>query len=398
MILRVGTVGLLFVLAASAAAEPRILTEAGSIVLSSEQGVFARRNDSGGSRTVDLFDVVTPAELAAATASVQESVEETVSISQASATTAFDAHKSATIAARDITIVTQNSTMAQMSTAIIAQASAATAFDAHLSASIAAQNSTILGQDSTIVAQNSMMAQMSTAIVSLQGTVVAMQARVVALEPASTAAPTPRPTAAPVCSGTCCGTVDENVAIGSDAMLAQLAPAVSRACTIRHLYISNIGNLTLLAEAFKDLRTLTGRLDVVVTHLTTLDGIFPALTSVGSTFTVGSNSELVTLGSGFAALERVGGQLQINANSALTTIGTSFGRIQSVGSVFWYGNGGQTSSNGGASSDGSTAGSRSFCASAVAVLCPTSTSYPNPGWADSAHDCCNTYCATTTDC
>ena len=42
---------------------------------------------------------------------------------------------------------------------------------------------------------------------------------------------------------------------------------------------------------------------------------------------------------------------------------------------------------------------RSFCASAVAALCPTTTDYWNNGvYADDSHDCGTAYCDTTTDC
>ena len=88
----------------------------------------------------------------------------------------------------------------------------------------------------------------------------------------------------------------------------------------------------------------------------------------------------------------MGGLLSIIHNRVLTTIGASFGTIQSTGPLEWYNNGGQTSST-------STQGSRSFCASARAVLCPAANQrYGNNEWADNADYCCTAYCATTTDC
>ena len=76
----------------------------------------------------------------------------------------------------------------------------------------------------------------------------------------------------------------------------------------------------------------------------------------------------------------------------LTCIGASFGSLESTGYQPWFGN----SQPGGY---GSTAGSRSFCVSARAVLCPTTNSYGNTNEADDVQDCYNAYCTTTTtDC
>ena len=196
-----------------------------------------------------------------------------------------------------------------------------------------------------------------------------------------------QPTAAPVVCG---GTVAAHVVVNSDAALAQLAPAVARACSIQRLTFSGIGNTTLLAEAFQGLQTVAGNLELTdsSTRLATTDGVFPALTRVGGTLQIDDNVNLATLGDGFPALTSVGNQLRINGNSVLTTIGASFGSLQSVGTLNWYGNGGTEGSD----------GSLSFCASARAVLCPTTASYADRGYASASHDCCNAYCATTMEC
>ena len=98
--------------------------------------------------------------------------------------------------------------------------------------------------------------------------------------------PTTRPTASPASTGPteapttaaptgCDGTADEHVVVDSDAALAQLAPAVTRACTIAALTIQgSVSNATLLAEAFQGLQTVTGELLIQSTSLTTLDSIF----------------------------------------------------------------------------------------------------------------------------
>ena len=118
----------------------------------------------------------------------------------------------------------------------------------------------------------------------------------------------------------------------------------------------------MLAEAFPNLRVVSGFLTI--------------------------NTNLASLEGAFQNLQSVGGYLNIVGNPLLMSIGSSFSSIQSVGRLNWYRNGGQTTR-------ASTAGSRSFCASARGVLCPTTTSYHSSGDADDSARCCAAYCATT---
>ena len=85
------------------------------------------------------------------------------------------------------------------------------------------------------------------------------------------------------------------------------------------------------------------------------------------------------------------GHIRLANNALLTTIGSSFSSILAVGGLQWYENGGQTGSG------ASTAGSRSFCASARGVLCSSTTNYNRNG-ADDAYNCSSAYCLTSTDC
>ena len=269
----------------------------------------------------------------------------------------------------------------------------------------AQQNAINAQQAATIACTIASLAEMLT---SLQDTMATMQARVTVLEPTpsaapslspsamptvspSTAAPTPQPTAAPA---VCDGTIDVLVVVDSDAALAQLAPEVTRACSIADLIVGgSVSDTMLLAEAFQGLQIVTAHLTIQSTSLTALDGGFGALTSVGGDLQIQLNPTLTTLDGSFAALTSVGGQLQISQNNDLTTIGASFGSLQSIGELYWFAN-----AHSPQPSNVQTAGSRSFCASAVAVLCPTTTSCHNSGWQDDSDNCCNAYCATTTDC
>ena len=126
---------------------------------------------------------------------------------------------------------------------------------------------------------------------------------------------------------------------------------------------------TLLAEAFPNLRHVTGNFRVGNQRiLTSLDGVFPQLQTVGQ-------------------------NIYIYGNPLLTSVGTSFSNMRLAGgALIWYANG---------MPDGtvsSTAGSRAFCQSARAALCPLSTVYYGGSYADASEPCCNAYCRTTTDC
>ena len=213
--------------------------------------------------------------------------------------------------------------------------------------------------------------------------------------------------------------------INSDAKLALLAPA-TRTCDYMPgtLYIRNgVSNGTLLAEAFPNLRVVTGGIDIFGNpNLATLDGSFPNLQTVGETLNIQHNANLVTLEENFQNLQSVGGEvnivdnanlasidgsfsqlqtvgsdLRIHTNPSLNNIGSSFASIRSIGVVrsaaelYWYGNGGQYTS-------ATTPGSRSFCASARGALCPTTTSWSADPFSNSACACCYAYCTTSTDC
>ena len=242
--------------------------------------------------------------------------------------------------------------------------------------------------------------------------------------------------------------------IGSDDELELLAPHLRGCTAIRgDLGLQNAGvsNATALAAAFANLRMVSGGISIMRTSLSTLDGVFPVLALVGSSLniqtnhglstldgvfpsltTIGPGSALqiwdnsglrtfgdsfqalvtaprvtigfcpilTTLGGSFSALETVGNDLQFIGNPLLTTIGSSFGSLRSVGNLQWKFNG-YPESDSSSSSDGS----RLFCASAVAALCPTTISYDfgsgigyGQSYPDNVRDCCNAYCATTPDC
>ena len=133
---------------------------------------------------------------------------------------------------------------------------------------------------------------------------------------------------------------------------------------------SDVSNVALLAAAFQNLRSMTGNLLIQNNpSLVSLDGAFPQLQSVGG--------------------------LQMERNVALTTIGSGFSSLRTVHNyLYWFG--GQTDSEWNVG----TVGSRAFCASAVARLCPTTTTWQNSGWADDTDNCCTAYCAmpSTTSC
>ena len=241
--------------------------------------------------------------------------------------------------------------------------------------------------------------------------------------------------------------------IGHDNELELLAPHLRGCTTMRgdlNVQGGGVSNVTALAEAFTNLQLVSSSISITSTSLSTLDGVFAALVTLGgglmisrnhglatldrvfpSLTTVGPgsalqihennglgtfgdsfqalvtaprvsilfNPNLVTLGGSFSALETVGNDLQFVGNTLLTTIGSSFGGMRSVGNLRWKFNGyteDVTTSN---------AASRSFCASAVAALCPTTTLHDHGsgiGWGqncpDSARDCCSAYCATNPDC
>jgi len=238
------------------------------------------------------------------------------------------------------------------------------------------------------------MATLQATVASLQATVATqattnagLVARVATLEatpnptPGPTAAPTAAPSTAPTAVPTATPSASptpaacEGVSITSDAELA-LAVPVTRTCVhmIGNLYVRGTDpptwsvNGTLLAEAFPNLRHVTGHVGVDNHRiLASLDGAFPQI-------------------------QTVSGNLQMFGSPLLTAIGSSFSNMRSVGGrLTWAANGMP------AETVGSTAGSRAFCRSARAALCPTSTYYYGH-YGDSSEPCCNAYCGTTTDC
>ena len=138
-------------------------------------------------------------------------------------------------------------------------------------------------------------------------------------------------------------------------------------------------------------------------NLASMDGTFAQLQSVGDDLNIYWNQNLASIDGSFPNLQTIDRHLSIHGNPLLSSIGSSFSSIHSVGGTLnWYRNGGQPRPVGPLYLEvESTAGSVSFCASAVGTLCPTTTNYDQQGggeYADDAEDCCDAYCATTTDC
>ena len=256
-------------------------------------------------------------------------------------------------------------------------------------------NATVVNQGSAIIQLENTVEEQGSTIVRLENTTAAAAAsqnvQAAAIETLQTASARLLSSSS---SNLCTG-----FAITTDAALEILVPYL-RTCTVMtSLYIRNgVANATLLAEAFQNLRYVAGNIEIYLNpNLTTLDGTFPALQAVFGDLDIWNNQNLITLGSAFASLATVGGSVQIYVNMLLTTIGSSFNSTRSLGAsaglngrLYFYANGQPDS--------GSTEGSRSFCASAATALCPTTTNYGLCGYADSAHDCCTAYCATTMDC
>jgi len=137
---------------------------------------------------------------------------------------------------------------------------------------------------------------MNTTIASLRTTVAAQ---------AATATVQAATIAARAANGDLCPAMT----ISSDAHLALFAPA-TRSCMYMTgaLRIQNdVSNGTLLAEAFQNLRVVTGELYLSNTNLASIEGAFPRLQSVGSALQVDRNSLLNGISSAFANLETVGG-------------------------------------------------------------------------------------------
>ena len=241
----------------------------------------------------------------------------------------------------------QLSTISSLQTTVAAQATAATA----QAATVTSLETTVGNQAATIAAQSTAAIAQAATVTSLE-TTVATQAATIAAQAATVAA------TSALCPG---------MAIKTDAHLALFAPATQSCVNMAGdlELLNGVSNVTLLALAFPNLRVVSGFLSIVNNpHLRSLEGTFQNLQSVG-------------------------GQFNIVGNRYLRSIGSSFSSIQSVGGTMnWFRNGGQTSA-------ASTAGSRSFCASARGALCPTTTSYTNSGDADDSARCCNAYCATT---
>lgn len=192
-----------------------------------------------------------------------------------------------------------------------------------------------------------------------------------------------------------CGTVTINTEVEFEFM----APYIRNCAVISNLHVHGGGsNATQLASAFANLRIVTGNLEMNHNQdITSLEGAFPQLVTVAGAIQILYDRNLVAMDEAFPRLERVGTNLDIYENSRLTTIGSSFGSLRSVGArgggLYWYENG-----HDGTAGSSSSSGSRSFCASARAVLCPTTTSYRSSGYADDAVRCCGAYCASSADC
>ena len=256
-----------------------------------------------------------------------------------------------------------------------------------------AQASAIAGQAGTIADQNATIASLQTTVATLMARMTAAETAIAVIETAvaegenvtATVAASQEFQAAVIATlqtnvtavavatalqsnvvADFCGPGDYD--ISSDTELELLAPHLHSCTAMRSLFIgSGISNTTALAEAFRNLRVVAHDLCIRgAINLATLDGVFPALRTVG-------------------------GNLRISNNYLLATIGSSFGSLRSVGDTLMWWNNGQPPNM------GSTAASRSFCASARAALCPTTNSR-GFGNADDATACCNTYCATTTNC
>ena len=133
---------------------------------------------------------------------------------------------------------------------------------------------------------------------------------------------------------------------------------------------------------------MLAHLQIINNYFSTLDGVLPNLQTVDDDILLSNNVNLATL-DGFQNLQLVRGHVDIYRNARLTIIGTGFSNLQSVeGHVNWNQNGPNSANN----RYDSTAGSRSFCASARGALCPTTTRYLPSDFADDAHACCTAYC------
>lgn len=271
----------------------------------------------------------------------------------------LDSHADCDVRANGVPLGGLSDTVNAMSSTIAAMQSAATVQSAAAEARHATQDATIAALVATVGEQAGCCT--ATANPTTPG-------------PSTAAPPTTIPSTSPTSAAS---TTCEGRNIHSDAELAAAVP-VYRTCihmtrTLRigaapGATVGGVTNTTLLAEAFPNLQTVEGVLYVIDTpNLASIDGAFPNL-------------------------QTVGGGISINNNALLTSIGSSFGSLRSVGgNLIWVANGGQGYHG------LSTTGSRSFCASAAARLCPTTTSHFNTG-VDGALDCCTAYCATTTAC
>ena len=268
-------------------------------------------------------------------------------------------------------IIALQTTMTAEITNLTQNLSTATAEIAELRAADAAKDALLTDMLARIEAQDGRVAALETAVAEGENATAAVTAAQ-NTQAADIAALQSNVTAAIVSSSGADLDLCRGMFIGSDAELVLLAPA-TRSCIIMtgDLTIRGVSNATLLAEAFRSLRWVTGSLHIQNNpELVTLDGAFSSLVTVGNALGIQNNLQLINIGTAFTSLQMVDNQLM------------------------WYCNGRPS----GTAATTSTAGTQAFCASAVATLCPTTTSYTDNAQADDADDCCATYCATSADC
>jgi hypothetical protein len=154
-------------------------------------------------------------------------------------------------------------------------------------------------------------------------------------------------------------------------------------------YYSTSG-LTTMDGAFPVLQTVgRGYLYIYYNYrLTSMVGAFPQLTSIGGRFYMYYNTILRSMTGSFPLLANVGSSVYMYRNYQLTGVSNIFGSLTTIGGQLNFYMNGCSSSRGTCN--------QPFCTAVQSSFCPATSNYNTVSYAQAARACCTAFCALST--
>jgi hypothetical protein len=155
------------------------------------------------------------------------------------------------------------------------------------------------------------------------------------------------------------------------------------------LYIYYEYRLTSMVGAFPQLTAIEGQLYCYYnTILRSMSGSFPRLTSITGNFYFYYNYALQTMNGAFPSLATVGTNFYMYRNYQLTGVSNIFGSMTTIGGQLNFYQNGCSSTTGTCN--------QPFCTAVQSTFCPATSNYNAIGYAFAARACCTAFCALAT--